>query len=420
MRTLLVVGARLAASERPRVSALRTTLLSKPVTSAKPAKKVVARRYHMHSGGVFYIVVTVLLGIGSINSQNNLLFIVFGVALGAMLVSGVVSGAMMMGLEVDRRPVAPAQVGDNARFSYRVRNTRRRVPAMAIDLIEADRPRRKLRKRDRKRAIPEAFVDVVPAGSTEDIAAILPCERRGLMRLDRITISTTFPFGIVLKSVTVTEPDELLILPRVVELPASVLLAGGGRGRTETERQDRRGLGLEFYAIRDYQPGDPMRRIAWKQSARGGNLRTREFAEPVATAVLIDLVLAREGDPSGNTDESAGERAICLAASLAALASRMDVAAGLRVPQLGIDITPSQMHGRTSAMLEALARIDLNDKRLGTVSEPGSSPADARVFRVQADPSIAPLPEGARLLTPEVLDGVVDSRRASRSAEGVS
>ncbi|XOV76788.1 MAG: hypothetical protein ACFHWZ_08095 [Phycisphaerales bacterium] len=89
------------------MSALRTTLLSKPVTSAKPAKKVVARRYHMHSGGVFYIVVTVLLGIGSINSQNNLLFIVFGVALGAMLVSGVVSGAMMMGLEVDRRPVAP-------------------------------------------------------------------------------------------------------------------------------------------------------------------------------------------------------------------------------------------------------------------------------------------------------------------------
>ena len=389
------------------MSALRTTLLSKPATSAKPAKKVVARRYHMHSGGVFYIVVTVLLGIGSINSQNNLLFIVFGVALGAMLVSGVVSGAMMMGLEVDRRPVAPAQVADNARFSYRLRNTRRRGPAMAIDLIEADRPRRKLRKRDRKRTIPETFVDVVPAGTTADVAAVMPCERRGLMRLDRITVSTTFPFGIVLKSVTVTEPDELLVLPRVVDLPAGVLLAGGGRGRTETERQDRRGLGLEFYAIREYQPGDPLRRIAWKQSARGGPLRTREFAEPVATAVLIDLVLEREPEARTHSAESPGERAICLAASIAALASRLDVAAGLRVPQLDIDITPSQMQGRTSAMLEALARIDLADERLEEQADPGASPIDARVFRVQAEDSIAPLPPGAQLLTPELLDGLI-------------
>ena len=71
VRPLLGVGARRAASERPRVSALRTTLLSKPVTSAKPAKKVVARRYHMHSGGVFYIVVTVLLGIGHFLQRQN-------------------------------------------------------------------------------------------------------------------------------------------------------------------------------------------------------------------------------------------------------------------------------------------------------------------------------------------------------------
>jgi uncharacterized protein (DUF58 family) len=167
---------------------------------------------------------------------------------------------------------------------------------MAIDLIEADRPRRKLRRKQRKADIPEAFVDLVPPRATVDIIGIVPCTRRGIMQLDRITISTMFPFGIVLKSVTVTEPDEMLVLPRVVELPQSILLAGGGRGRNETERHDRRGLGLEFYAIRDYQPGDPLRRIAWKQSARSGGLRTREFASPVATSVLVDIVLDRESE----------------------------------------------------------------------------------------------------------------------------
>lgn len=401
------------------MSALRTTLLSKPATSAKPAKRVLSRRYHMHFGGVFYIIVTVMLGIGAINSQNNLLFIVFGVALGAMLVSGVVSGAMMMGLEVDRRPISAAQVGSNARFSYRLRNNRKRVPAMAIDLIEADRPRRKLRRRDRRRDLPEAFVDVVPPETEVDVAGVFPCTRRGIMRLDPITISTTFPFGIVLKSITVTEPDELLVLPRVIDLPASILLAGAGRGRTETERHDRRGLGLEFYSIRDYQVGDPMRRIAWKQSARSGTLRTREFASPVATAVLIDLVLDAEtgpARPSGEQPESEGERAICLAASIASLAARLDIAAGLRLSQLGIEIHPSQSHGRTSAMLEELARIDLSDPRLSEAANPEAGPGDVRVFRVQSAASRAQAPSGAQILTTDLLDGDAPRAPAPREA----
>ncbi|MFG0292158.1 MAG: DUF58 domain-containing protein [Phycisphaerales bacterium JB050] len=389
------------------MSVLRTTLLSRPIGSSKPAKKVLSRRYHLHSGGVFYIVVTVLLGIGSINSQNNLLFIVFGVALGAMLVSGVISGAMMVGLEVVRRPVAPAQVGANARFSYRLTNTRKRVPAMAIDLIEADRPRRKLRRRQRGTAIPEAFVELVPPASTVDVVAVMPCTRRGVMRLDPITVSTMFPFGIVLKSVTVTEPDEVLVLPRLVELPDSVLLSGGGRGRYETERHDRKGLGLEFYAIREYQPGDPMRRIAWKQSARSGTLRTREFASPVATSVLIDVAFEREGTSFAREEESEGERVICLAASLAALAARLGVSTGLRISQLGIDIPPSQVQGRLTAILDVLARVELDDPRLGTPAVAGEVPAESRLFRVQSARSDAASSPSARVLTPDLLDEVV-------------
>jgi uncharacterized protein (DUF58 family) len=321
-----------------------------------------------------------------------------------MLVSGVVSGAMMMGLQVDRRPVAPGQVGTNARFSYRLSNSRRRVPAMAIDLIEADRPRRKLRRKQRGTDIPEAFVDLVPPAGAVDVAAVMPCTRRGIMRLDPITVSTMFPFGIVLKSVTVTEPDELLVLPRVVDLPPSILLAGGGRGRDETERHDRRGLGLEFYAIRDYQPGDPMRRIAWKHSARPGGLRTREFASPVATAVLIDLVLDREREAFAREDQSEGERVICLAASLVALASRLGISTGLRVSQLGIDLSPAQVQGRSSAILEALARIELDDSRLEAAATAGTAPAEARVFRVQSGLARSAVPAGARLMTPEQID----------------
>ena len=39
------------------------------------------RRYHFHFPGVLFAVVTLLLGIGAINSQNNLLFLLFGFVL---------------------------------------------------------------------------------------------------------------------------------------------------------------------------------------------------------------------------------------------------------------------------------------------------------------------------------------------------
>lgn len=380
------------------MSALRTTLISKPTPSHRAATKVLSRQYHMHSGGIFYLVVTVLIGIGSINSQNNLLFIVFGIALGTMLVSGAVSGAMMMGLQIERKPVQPVPAGSHARIVYIVRNTRRRVPAMALSIIEARRPERKRRRRDRAKPTAHAFVDVVPAASATEVTAVLSCQRRGILSIDPITISTTFPFGIVLKSVTVTQPAEVLVLPRVDQLPPTVLHRGRARGRAEVERADRRGLGLEFYAIRDYQPGDPMRRIAWKQSAHSGHLRTREFATPVATALLIELVLDRE--PVASAD-SEGERTISFAASLAALASRLDMAAGLTIPQLGLTIPPTSHQGRTASMLEALARIDLTDPRFDDPVQPVAPPANARLIRVQPATSRSETHPAAELLQPQ-------------------
>ena len=51
------------------------------------------RRYELHSPGILYLTITVFLAIGSINSQNNLLFIVFGLLAGGVVASGVLSGS---------------------------------------------------------------------------------------------------------------------------------------------------------------------------------------------------------------------------------------------------------------------------------------------------------------------------------------
>lgn len=53
------------------------------------------------------------------------------------------------------------------------------------------------------------------------------------------------------------------------------------------------GDGIEFYATREYRPGDPMSRIDWNRKARTGELTTVEFREERAATVVI-VIDARE------------------------------------------------------------------------------------------------------------------------------
>lgn len=55
-------------------------------------------------------------------------------------------------------------------------------------------------------------------------------------------------------------------------------------GEVETEIG---GEGLEFFSVRDYQPGDPKRRIDWKTYARTGELSTIDFRKEHAARVVL-------------------------------------------------------------------------------------------------------------------------------------
>jgi len=69
---------------------------------------------------------------------------------------------------------------------------------------------------------------------------------------------------------------------------------------------DTGGPGIEFHSTRDYQPGDPVSRIDWRQYAKTGDLTTVNYRERRAAAVVLAVdaredsdVTAREGVPSG-------------------------------------------------------------------------------------------------------------------------
>lgn len=316
--------------------------------SAAPAR----RRYHFHPPGVVYVVVTLFIAVGALNSQNNLLFAALGLAMGGLLVSGLVSGTALMGLRVQREVLGPAVAGRPVAIRYTVINTNRWTPAFALHVEEVP-ARRGVAGWRGFFAGPRAFVAHVPSRGRARVEALVVPRRRGEARLSAVRVWTTFPFGLARKSLTfeieetvVVRPAELRLRPEVLERLVARTPSGMGAAPIP-------GSGEEFFGVREYVAGDSPRWIAWRASARTGQLVVRQHSSPSPARLWVVIRLGRPGD------EAADERAIALAASLLAAGERETVAVGLAVPLVRLAATPRQDRRHLDRLQTALARLDL-------------------------------------------------------------
>lgn len=140
---------------------------------------------------------------------------------------------------------------------------------------------------------------------------------RGLHHLGPMRIHVVDRFGMIHRVVTVGARDEVLVAPRVVPLDPLVLSGaapGAGSGHLGTP-----GQAADDVIPRDYRPGDEVRRIDWKASARTGGLMVRSEEHPWRSAVTVVLDL-HEADHRGVEPESSADVALSLAASIGTLA----------------------------------------------------------------------------------------------------
>jgi len=100
--------------------------------------------------------------------------------------------------------------------------------------------------------------------------------------------------------------------PRPTSEP--VPLRGRGSELVGEMASDTAGNGVEFYATREYQPGDARNRIDWNRRARTGELTTVEFREERAATVML-VVDAREVAYVGPDHDGAHAVDRCVAAA---------------------------------------------------------------------------------------------------------
>jgi uncharacterized protein (DUF58 family) len=235
--------------------------------------------------GKFFVGITLGVGFAAINTANNLLYLLLGLLLSLIVVSGVMSELSLQGLTVVRRLPMRSQVGRPHLVEIEVFNHKSRVPSYAIEVEDL---------RSRQPADKRCFFLKISPKSAQVAAYRRTPLRRGRDVHVGFRIATRFPFGLFEKSREVTAPGELVIYPAVdpVHLPP----AQGGRVPGATHVVGR-GHGEEFLGLKVMRAGDDPRDVHWRKSAAVGQLVMRERARETRPDVVLTLDTVRPPDP---------------------------------------------------------------------------------------------------------------------------
>ena len=247
----------------------------------KPKKKKrrdAARRLRFTREGRVFVLVTLGVGAAAVNTGNNLLYLVLGMLLSSIVLSGVLSELVLRRLRVERRLPRRAFAGSPCVIELVVTNDKRRAPSYSIEVedVAAKEP-------TERRCY---FLKVGPR-SAESASYHRTPSRRGVLALEEIRVRTRYPFGLFEKSRSFAVEDTLVVYPA---------LARRARADAEEERAgpdipiQRSGAGSEVAGLREHRDGDDARAIHWRRTASLGRVVVRERQRDAARrlTLLID------------------------------------------------------------------------------------------------------------------------------------
>lgn len=182
----------------------------------------------------------------------------------------------------------------------------------------------------------------------------LPSTRRGAWTLGPVTLTTADVIGLRQYQRELPQVSEVLVYPQPVTLPQLWPVSAGARQPVRPRRR-LRGVGEEFYGVRDYVPGDDPRQISWKTTARRGQLTVIEREQPESLQAMI-LLDTEARWHAGEGDRHTMEYAVTLATTLIEQAYERGSAVGLLAGD-GYAFPPLPEGDQRLRLYEALARV---------------------------------------------------------------
>ena len=270
--------------------------------------------YKLTREGMVYLGAVLILALAAVNTGNNLLFMILGCCLAAILISGVLSRSVLTGVELKFDMPEHIFAEQPVLAELELRNEKTLWPSFSLRVIGENK--------DGTAQIlgSPVFFPYIPHTSAARQKVELRFPRRGVYRQDAFGIRTRFPFGFFEKTRRVDTAIEIVVYPHVepTEQFYEVLPLLSGEMASHF-----RGRGHELHSLRDYLPTDSARFVDWKVTARTGQLMVREYAREDERRVMLVLdpflgpPRADLGQLADAEHQERFERAVAMAACIA-------------------------------------------------------------------------------------------------------
>lgn len=145
----------------------------------------------------------------------------------------------------------------------------------------------------------EATLTYVKNKAQFNLAVIFP--KRGRVSIDKITISSYFPFYFFNRIFKIPTNYEVIVFPQPIKCDYSNYFSKG-KMKIESKQTLGKAYEGETIGVKNYTPDEPLKYIHWKASAKTSELMTKEFSPYIGTPTIIKL-----SDYSGDIEQKLGK-----------------------------------------------------------------------------------------------------------------
>jgi len=251
---------------------------------------------------------------------------------------------------VSREPLPAFSVGHTGEVTYRWTNpsgsrVRLRIREVRPDILGGLQPPRSLR--------------IAPRAVGRETVPVLPV-RRGRERQGGFVLDSLGPLGLGRRRIRVPLPWDVVVYPPLVSVRLRASVADAMRRRDAGTKAIRRlGEGRLFESLREWVPGDDLRHIDWKATARRAKVITRQYEAERRQQVLLVLDTGR----LMTADVSAGvarlDFAVQAALELAYAAAQHDDNVGIMTFADGVQhfVAPERGRSGVRRVMDVLAEV---------------------------------------------------------------
>jgi uncharacterized protein (DUF58 family) len=238
------------------------------------------------------------------NAQAGWLFVLAALLLGTVIAGIAVPLMAVRGLDVELS--APAETRQAAETAVRI-TVENRGRAVRWGVVA----------HDEHVGGASTYIGTVRPGERVEVGTVRDAPRRGEARTAWVELRSAAPFGVAERRRRFPADATTLVLPRVVPLGPLPFVDLAASREAATEADARRGQGPDYLGVREFRPGDPIRQVHWRLTARHGELVVRDLEEHRVPrlAVWIDTCV----------DDDALDEACSAAASIVSAASTTGV-----------------------------------------------------------------------------------------------